>query len=776
MKNYCKSAIAIVLLATGGVQAASITVKNATNKNLYVASYTKWKNSNDAYRYDGPKQINAGSSVMIEREEVNPLQVGLVNRNVYYSHSSVALQERLSLEDQQRIASLPLWKPVGKTVDVVISEYMGDQEGFKKDGATLDNVSVENKSNRTVYIAIYRKPKDATYPAVRYSDNIVEITPGAQGQTPRPSLSVIERLTNDRILVFVMDKSRLKAELPQNELKQLSYIAAGSTQGSVFYITGNEGEELQGYNSVTWNLKPVTDVAVRVVDDTKKALTVALDPMIQKTRQLFLGKERNPYGDQQARVRYFNDKNFELVEGEKAYLEKRKEITRKTQENLLGIKLKRPLCIGLSNSGGGFRAMTGTAGTLKGFDDLGMISAFTYMTGLSGSTWAMAPWYSSNLSLKDFYEVLSVRASGGIPGVLKNVLESPEIIALLATNLLKSLAFGRSVSLIDLYGFLLGRNLLKEIAVDEKGEHIPAEYITLTDHLHRLVEAELPFPLYTAVIDNTSDPKTPYLYQWMEFSPYEVASEHLKGGVPAWSFGRDFNQGLSIDNEPPYNLGYLMGVWGSAPSVSFRDVADQMLKKLKPEALANLFTGLANTDLGDAKAIPVIVPNYTYNISGTPFAQKKAIGLVDAGLSSGNPVYPLLNKQRVVEVILVVDFSGTPPAEELQRAVEHARKEGYKLPDINYEVAAKENCSIWTDEDPSVPTVIYIPRLKNPAYKDGFDPEKALNSYANTFNFLYKKEQFQEFAGMYEFTVKQYKDQILDAIRKKAEQVGALAA
>src|SRR5229473_1244104 len=85
--------------------------------------------------------------------------------------------------------------------------------------------------------------------------------------------------------------------------------------------------------------------------------------------------------------------NTGISEGEKKYLNNRLPIVKAALEKMLNRSLdnKKIPKIALIGSGGGYRAMFCTTGSLNGAQKIGLLDTITYITALSGSTWAVAP-------------------------------------------------------------------------------------------------------------------------------------------------------------------------------------------------------------------------------------------------------------------------------------------------------------------------------------------------------------------------------------------------
>ncbi|KAI8644052.1 acyl transferase/acyl hydrolase/lysophospholipase, partial [Parasitella parasitica] len=310
--------------------------------------------------------------------------------------------------------------------------------------------------------------------------------------------------------------------------------------------------------------------------------------------------------------------------------------------------------IGIASSGGGYRAMVGCSGYLHALNETGILDCVLYMAGVSGSTWAMSQFYSplTDASAETLKGHLSSRIHTHIAN-LSNFLTVLNASRHNAKILLHGIVQryyqqNGSVSLVDIFGMLLGGTLLaKKITVappnDEKagkikendansyseniedpsdiGLHNQQEHtqsgtvheddgtevkprllnkneIKLSMQKSYFQDGSLPMPIYCAVRhevepahlnkaatvsskqeeeeeeeeEEERDDKdkeemqeeTNDLYQWFEFTPYDMGSEEINAWIPTWSFGRKFENGKNLERLPEQSLGILMGMFGSA--------------------------------------------------------------------------------------------------------------------------------------------------------------------------------------------------------------------
>ncbi|XP_078351051.1 cytosolic phospholipase A2-like [Oculina patagonica] len=176
------------------------------------------------------------------------------------------------------------------------------------------------------------------------------------------------------------------------------------------------------------------------------------------------------------------------------------------------------------------------------------------------------------------------------------------------------------------------------------------------------------------------------------------------------------------------------------------------------------------------------------------------IYLVDSGLVFNSPYPPLLRPERKVDVFISFDFSARKrdvefPFEELLLAEEWAKKNKLKFPPIKAEQkykkhGMKEVYVFRHPTDPTCPIVIHFV-LANKTFKQQIKPgipreTKEDKDYANfslfedrhnwysTFNFHYRKEQFNRLADLNEFNTllgeQTIKDVIAECVQRRRQQ------
>ena len=481
-----------------------------------------------------------------------------------------------------------------------------------------------------------------------------------------------------------------------------------------------------------------------------------LDPALYRIKDALSGPRMND----DASVRYSRD----LPEQELQFIEKRKGHVQRALRKMLGEDVSREHVptIAFCCSGGGYRAMLSSLGTLIGADDIGVLDAAMYTAGLSGSTWAMAPWIISGLSPREYQELL-------IPKLASAWRKKPRNARAIGRSVARRYVTGQAIGPVDVYGGLLANALLSGFGMEP-------QHITLADSHAKVASGKWPLPIYTAAwVERPFRRTRPYLYEWMEFTPFEVGSTHKPGFIPTWALGRFFRGGKTQNHAMQLSLGYLLGIFGSAFTLHFRDLVNVVGDELHAPLAFALRQAAAIPAIGLGRPIPARVPDFTTNV---PVVLQRLIRrlfvttLVDAGLIFNLPLPPLMRPERKVDIIICSDASaGLYRKSPFAKAKEWLRARGIALPSGDYRAAASsKEIAIFEDENnPDMPIIIYLPLVKNDKYSTTFNPQAMLKkggSYLTTTNFVYTDGQARELSGLMETTIKQHKDEIYDVIRR----------
>lgn len=623
-----------------------------------------------------------------------------------------------------------------------------------------DQITIYNKGDQDLFVAIY------------YYKNRVERVGEVRAVT-RKQVLVIERpdriFSTDRELALSPQKNLLKKVFSKDQFRLIKHRNIGTLKGKYFYITEKD-YQLKAYTETEWKvLQPI-------LEKTKKIIKIGPDAIKNEIKKKRTAVRENPYQEKPAIVRMGNN----LSEDEKKYLHVRKPKVKKALERIL----RRPIAdnevptIAFIGSGGGCRAMISTLGFLIGAKEIGLLDATTYITALSGSTWMLGLWMTSNLPIGKFKRQLIPKMSNGIE------LVSTEEMGLILSNFLVKFAFDQSITLVDFYGALLANTFLRDFGNRR-------QRIYLSDQRKRVRIADVPFPIYTAVSGEGS-----LKHSWYEFTPFEVGNIWLKSYVPTWAFGRKFNKGVSVDFAPEQSLGFYLGTFGSAFSAnvdtmykeSFLLGIEPIYRKIESNVPFGIVKKIASEPLrklGKQRVTWAEVFNYTAGMQTSPISIKKQLKLVDAGLDLNLPYSPVSGQrpERKADILIFLDASKTiEGSTELKKVEAYARKHGLPFPKINYSGIDQRAITVIKDEhDPKKPVIIYMPLIKDKelwaANKESgpfrkykrhlelFDPVTCIKeSFCDTFNFKYSREEAQQLSLLTEFNMKASRQKIVDAL------------
>lgn len=518
------------------------------------------------------------------------------------------------------------------------------------------------------------------------------------------------------------------------------------------------------------------------------------------------------YNKMQATVRATTD----LSNEEKNFIQKRKAKVKNALEKLLNRRIDNDKVpnIALCFSGGGYRAMIETIGSLEAADTIGLLDSTCFMGSLSGSTWTLMPWIASGKPIEVYKNELAQK----IRSFSVTDLSLSEIKSIFSALVKKGVTYGQSVNLVDVYGALLANILLEDITPNKQTFALP-------DLQAKIMTGNYPLPIATAVLGGSIENRPCF-----EFTPFEIGCRELTMFIPSWALGRTFSNGVSEQISPGLysptpSLGYYMGIWGSAFAVDFKTASERLLLMIEKmptiivkntlsmfmsesrvqdamdfiQDLRNTITNLSPEDIvvseqtkkriegfsaGSAK-LPnpafgmknekALVVDYAFN-KQVPLNTIPSIKLADGGYDFPDKInqvnlgiIPLLRPERNVDIIIICDSSrrlnGAPA---LQAAELRAKKLGLKFPLIDY-TNINKTISVFIDEnDNETPIIVYLPGIKNKGYSPTFDPETT--AFTATQNFQYSPDQVKTLSGLTKFSLIESKDIIIDAINKAIER------
>lgn len=481
-----------------------------------------------------------------------------------------------------------------------------------------------------------------------------------------------------------------------------------------------------------------------------------------------------------------------ICDQERSYIAKRKERVAQALKPLVGqdIPISAVPTIGILGSGGGYRALLWMLGAFVGLEKIGLLDAITYASGLSGSGWFLANYMQRNCCLAELKKIL-VQNIGTNHSIFSPTAQEKQFIFNTLLPEKKALYGAHTSSVVDLYGALLVNHLFADLG-DKRFE------MMLSHQANNLVNGEVVFPIYTAASRSKCG------FDWYEFTPYQVRSLEYKIAIPTWAYGRSFYQGLSTNYVPEQYLSSLLGTFGSAFSVSLQRGWHEYLKSINVLAKSDMsswqrfFDTYIVQNKGDIVPFKgAIVPNFMYGISDS---KEKYLHLVDPNTESGmlNFSYPPLTPVfggRSLDVIIFLDASyHIVGANNLKKIETYSHSHGIKFPVIDYTGIESRSISIFIDkQDPTVPIVIYIPRIIDLSiqYSEDIVPElrekialldlekEIENGSYRTLNFAYTPEKVEMLCVISEFALYANKQKIkqafIEAVARKSSSLNLLS-
>lgn len=479
----------------------------------------------------------------------------------------------------------------------------------------------------------------------------------------------------------------------------------------------------------------------------------------------------------------------DLSPEEQLFLKNREQ---KVSTALKAFNIDQPLRIALCCSGGGCRAMTGTLGFLQGAQESGVLDASLYIAALSGSTWLVAPWtymylqnkISSNQkqSFLDVQKNLETALTD--PIMTLHGLGSPPPLegdkTIFTDNLIKRFGYNQPLSIINLYGPLVGNFALKPAGPDRLN-------VTWSSLASKMVNADIPLPLCSSVYEKDfSNSLTVDQYQrygWFETNPFQAGSSEL-GYIPTQYLGSGFQNGQLNPNQicPEYPIPFLMGVYGSAFAINMSDMYRKIIdgNAAKPsisilghkitipinkwiDALNTIDPGFANDK---SKRIFAHFNNFSQNLPTSVLKKYPIFGMIDGGIDINFPLALLLERpQRNLDVIFIYD-SAPGEAPVFHEAAKYFKAKNFNMPDVSQvtkESLQSKPMTIFNDPresdyNPAQPTFIYFPTLHIDLSKPPY----------TTFNFKYSAQDIDHLVTLMKSTFLSQMPAITTVLQKVA--------
>uniref|UniRef100_A0A8C8BZG0 Phospholipase A2 n=1 Tax=Oncorhynchus tshawytscha TaxID=74940 RepID=A0A8C8BZG0_ONCTS len=481
--------------------------------------------------------------------------------------------------------------------------------------------------------------------------------------------------------------------------------------------------------------------------------------------------------------------------------------------------------VAVVGSGGGTRAMTGLYGSLKGLQRLGLLDSVSYITGVSGSTWALATLYQeADWSQRDMDESISAMEEE----ITKSILSAftTEKLLYYKHQMAEKEKEGHMVSLIDMWGLVIEHCLYGKKKTS-----------TLSDQQKAVSEGKNPLPICTAVNLKDGGKGITTEFEWCEFTPYEVGFPKYGAYVHAEDFGSEFYLGHLVKKHPEICIASLLGLWSSVFSLNLTQLWDiatggqacwstwlgEEINKIEcdnePTTLDTyLFKPITNT----ASALtsffttrPVITQiynfmrgfflhrNYNDNSNFTSWKDMHpdafpnrltpadpTLYLADSGFSINTGCPPVLRPERGVDIIMSLNYSWCEDQfKVLKRTEVYCKDHSIPFPRIDFSSLEgqplKELYVFEDEENPKAPIVLHFP-LVNISFKEFKAPGVARKSEEErkagdvdississpylTKHLTYTAKDFRALTDLTSYNIQNNKEQILQALGKVLER------
>lgn len=365
-------------------------------------------------------------------------------------------------------------------------------------------------------------------------------------------------------------------------------------------------------------------------------------------------------------------------------------------ENLLKKKLSYNNVpnIALLMSGGGYRAMIASLGFLRGIKSIDVLNAACYAATLSGSSWMYAGWLRHKISLECYTEMLKRKVS-------KNLFLTPIDFSEVGEILMRKIYNRKKITLVDLWGILIGNMLFSEISPAGKN-------VFLSDLAPLVKKGKYPLPILTSI--------SPYrdVYTWFEHTPWEVGSADYGYFVPIQAFNSRFYAGIVINRYHEETCGFHLGICGSAFAASAQDLFKIYKNEIADEVLLEALKDVINDlNLDDVRFSTAKIHNFMRRLDPQQVPQERMIDLIDAGIDIGLPFAPIM--RRYVDILIICDASSDAPyGLALQQVAAYAKKYNVPFPTIPEGPIDVKSVSVFDDEaNPKTSIVVYIPNENN---------------------------------------------------------------
>ncbi|XP_030618589.1 cytosolic phospholipase A2 beta isoform X4 [Delphinapterus leucas] len=507
---------------------------------------------------------------------------------------------------------------------------------------------------------------------------------------------------------------------------------------------------------------------------------------------------------------------------ERAFLSRRKQVVAKALKQALqldgDLQEDEIPVVAVAATGGGIRAMTSLYGQLAGLKELGLLDCISYITGASGSTWALANLYEDpEWSQKDLVgpiESLKTQVTKSKLGVV-----APSQLWRYRQELAERAHLGHPPCFTTLWA-LINEALLHDEPHDHK----------LSDQREALSRGQNPLPIYCALNTKERNLTTFEFGEWCEFSPYEVGFPKYGAFIPSELFGSEFFMGRLTKRLPESRICFLEGIWSNVYAANLQDslywssepsqfwdrwaqaqasLDKEQVPLLNIEEPPTVASRIAEffTDLLTWRPLAQATHNFLRGLSfhkdyfqhphfsawkatkldGLPNQLTPAepfLCLLDVGYFVNTSCPPLLRPTRDVDLILSLDYNLHGAFQQLQILDRFCQEQGLPFPSISpspEEQRQPRECHLFSDPArPDAPAVLHFP-LANASFREYSAPgvrrtaeaqeagEVNLSSSDSPYHYLkvtYSREDTDKLLRLTHYNICNNQEQLLEALRE----------
>uniref|UniRef100_A0A803SSR1 Phospholipase A2 n=1 Tax=Anolis carolinensis TaxID=28377 RepID=A0A803SSR1_ANOCA len=513
---------------------------------------------------------------------------------------------------------------------------------------------------------------------------------------------------------------------------------------------------------------------------------------------------------------------YDLCPQEEEFVRKRKRLVAQALKQVLQLDYdlqdhEVPV-VAVMTTGGGTRSYTTTYGCMRGLQKLNVLDCVTYISGVSGTSWAMAHLYRDNCwSQKDLCDKIEEAKKQ----VTKTKMEmfTMNRMKYYKQQLNQRKQEGHKTTFIDLWGLII-----EYLLNDGKNNH------RLSEEREALVDGQNPMPIYVTI--NIKEKYSTHDFkEWLEFTPYEVGFLKYGAFVPPENFGSEYFMGRLIKKLPESRICYLHGDLTLAFLLNDTDINIILNTKglcLNADEEPNLPTrpyeirshmyvpaGTFATRLRGALTDRLSVAQYHNFLKGCQlhncylenesFHRWRAtvldhcpnqltehddyLGLVDAGFFINTSCPPLVRPERNVDVIVHFSYSSGSQTQPLEQTCKYYKSQGIPYPDVILTDEDRKNlkeCYYFHPSDTTgCPILIFFPLVNDtfrfyraPGIQRCTDAEmeagkvdvSSWQTPYNTYCLQYSDENFDKLVNLSEYNVLNNRDLILQALHAAVER------